>query len=82
MKVQVLVRLKGEVLDVQGKAVERGVQNLGFKGCSDVRVGRVIEFDLEASSEAEARKECQAICERVLANPVIEDFEIALLGNQ
>lgn len=76
MKVRVFVRLKQGVLDVQGKAVEHGVHNLGFKDVSGVRIGKLIEFDVEAKNADAAKEEAKAMCEKLLANPIIEDFEI------
>ncbi len=76
MKVQVLVRLKPGVLDVQGKAVERGLQENGYQDISDVRVGRLVEFQVQASSLEQARPKIEKICNDLLANPIIESFEI------
>jgi phosphoribosylformylglycinamidine synthase PurS subunit len=79
MRVRVFVRLKGGVLDVQGKAVERGVLEAGMTGISDVRIGKLIEFDVAAASAQEARARAEELCEKVLANPIIENFEIIAL---
>lgn len=76
MKYQVLVRLKPGVLDVQGKAVENGLGRLGFEDISDVRIGRMIELDVDCSDEASAATRIEQICQKLLANPIIEDFEI------
>jgi phosphoribosylformylglycinamidine synthase len=62
------------VLDVQGKAVESALHGLGWPGVSEVRVGRVIEFDLAATDRAAAEAEVQAMCEKLLANTVIEGY--------
>ena len=70
MKARVLIRPKEGILDPQGKAVERALPALGFEDVSHVRVGRMVE--LEASGE----DEIAALCEKLLANPLIEDFEI------
>ncbi len=70
MKVQVLIRPKQGILDPQGKAVERALPALGFDGVSEVRVGRVVE--LEAAPGADL----DALCEKLLANPLIEDYEV------
>jgi phosphoribosylformylglycinamidine synthase len=70
MKARVLIRPKEGILDPQGKAVERALPALGFEDVSHVRVGRMVE--LEAGSE----DEIAALCEKLLANPLIEDFEI------
>ena len=74
MKATVHVFLKTGVLDVQGKAVENALHGLGWQGVSNVRVGRVIEFDLRSADQAAARSEVKAMCERLLANPVIESW--------
>jgi phosphoribosylformylglycinamidine synthase len=66
------------VLDVQGKAVESALHGLGWPGVSDVRVGRVIEFELAATDRASAEAELQAMCEKLLANTVIEGYRAEL----
>jgi len=68
------VFLKPGVLDVQGKAVESALHGLGWSGVSDVRVGRVIEFDLAATDRAAAEAEVKAMCDKLLANTVIEGY--------
>ncbi|MFM1847727.1 MAG: hypothetical protein RL417_1201 [Pseudomonadota bacterium] len=78
MRVRVFVRLKGGVLDVQGKAVERGVVEAGISGIGDVRIGKLIEFDVAASSEGDARARAEELCQKVLANPIIENYEIII----
>lgn len=65
------------LLDPQGKAVADALHTLGFKSVEDVHVGRHVIVELTASSAADAEKEARAMCERLLANPVTEDFEIA-----
>jgi phosphoribosylformylglycinamidine synthase subunit PurS len=74
MKATVRVFLKPGVLDVQGKAVEAALHGLGWKGVANVRMGRLIEFDIAAADPASARGEVEAMCERLLANPVIEGY--------
>jgi phosphoribosylformylglycinamidine synthase PurS subunit len=71
----VLVRPKEGILDPQGEAVESSLRQLGFP-VGDARVGRVIDLEVEASSADEARAEAERMCERLLANPLIESFEI------
>jgi len=68
------VFLKPGVLDVQGKAVESALHGLGWPGVANVRVGRVIEFELAATDPAAAEAEVQAMCEKLLANTVIEGY--------
>ena len=65
------------ILDPQGKAVAGALQSLGFTGTGEVRVGRFLVIDLEAADAAAARRDVAAMCERLLANPVTEDFDIA-----
>jgi len=65
------------ILDPQGKAVAGALQTLGFAGVEDVHVGRHVIVELQASSAADAEKEARAMCQKLLANPVTEDFEIA-----
>ena len=69
-RVQVLIRPKAGILDSQGKAVERALPALGFAGVRNVHVGRLIELDVDDVSQVEA------MCERLLANTLIEDYEI------
>jgi phosphoribosylformylglycinamidine synthase PurS subunit len=70
VKVSVLIRPKEGILDPQGQAVERALPALGFDGVSDVRVGRLVELDVADPSEV------GAMCEKLLANPLIEDYEV------
>ena len=74
MKAVVHVFLKAGVLDVQGKAVEAALHGLGWPGVSNVRMGRVIEFDLAATDAAAAEAEVKAMCDKLLANTVIEGY--------
>ena len=70
MRVRVLIRPKAGILDPQGQAVERALPALGFEGVSHVHVGRMVELDVEDPSQLER------LCEQLLANPLIEDYEI------
>ena len=74
LRAKVHVTLKPGVLDVQGKAIEGALHGLGFPGVSEVRVGRTVEFDLAAADAAAAEAEVKQMCERLLANPVIESW--------
>ncbi len=76
MKVRVEVFLKPGVLDVQGKATEAALTGLGFKGVSEVRVGRVIAFDYAGDDRTAAENEAKAMADRLLANAVIESYRI------
>lgn len=77
MRATVLVRPKGGILDPQGEAVERSLRQLGFS-VGDARVGRVIDLDVDAASTEEAREQVAKMCERLLANPLIESYVIEL----
>jgi phosphoribosylformylglycinamidine synthase len=68
------------LLDPQGKAVADALHTLGFKSVQDVHVGRHVIVELNASSASDAEKDARAMCERLLANPVTEDFEIATVS--
>lgn len=70
MRARVLIRPKAGILDPQGQAVERALPALGFSGASAVHVGRLIELDVEDPTQL------PAMCERLLANPLIEEYEI------
>jgi phosphoribosylformylglycinamidine synthase len=78
VKATVLVRPKEGILDPQGEAVEHSLRQLGFP-VGEARVGRVIDLDVDAKSEDEARVEVERMCERLLANPLIESYEIELV---
>lgn len=75
-KVSVHIVPRRGILDPQGKAVEHALQSLGFSSVRDVHVGRHIVVETEAASASDARDEVAAMCDRLLANPVTEDFEI------
>ena len=72
-RARVLIRPKEGILDPQGKAVERALPALGFEGVEHVRVGRMVEL------EARDTDELDSLCEKLLANPLIEDYEIEVL---
>jgi phosphoribosylformylglycinamidine synthase PurS subunit len=77
MKATILVRPKEGILDPQGDAVESALRKLGFS-VAGARVGRVVDVELEAADAADARAQLEAMCERLLANPLIESYEIAV----
>ncbi len=79
MKATVLVRPKPGILDPQGEAVGGSLRQLGF-GVDIARVGRVIDLEVAAETPAEARAEVERMCERLLANPLIESYEVSLEG--
>lgn len=76
-KVRVIVRLKNGVLDPQGKTVEHALHTLGFEEANNVRIGKIIEFEVPQDAASDVVSErVQAMCDKLLANPVIEDYEI------
>ena len=77
MKAVVLVRPKEGILDPQGQAVEESLQKLGFP-VSAARVGRVVDLQLELSDASEAKAQVEKMCDELLANPLIESYEIEL----
>jgi phosphoribosylformylglycinamidine synthase PurS subunit len=78
VRAKVHVFLKPGVLDVQGKAVEQALHGLGWGGVDHVRVGKTIEFDLGGEDKAAAEAEVKAMCEKLLANTVIESYRVEL----
>jgi phosphoribosylformylglycinamidine synthase len=78
MRAVVLVRPKEHILDPQGQAVENALRQLGF-GVRGARVGRVVDVEVDAAGAAEARAAVERMCEELLANPLIESFEIDLV---
>jgi phosphoribosylformylglycinamidine synthase subunit PurS len=80
LKARVLVRLKQSILDAQGASVKRALEGLGFPEVQDVRVGKVLDLELAGISADQARKRIEEMCGRLLANPVIEDFTVEVLG--
>ena len=79
MRATVLVRPKPGILDPQGEAVERALEHLGF-AVSGARVGKVVDLEVTADDEAGARAQVERMCEQLLANPLIESYEIELHG--
>jgi phosphoribosylformylglycinamidine synthase PurS subunit len=76
MKVRVLVRLKPGILDVQGAAVKRALSGLGFTDVTDLRMGKVIEVDVDSPTPAAARARAAEMCDKLFANPVLEEYTI------
>tara|TARA_B100000700_G_C14892684_1_gene783501 strand:+ start:461 stop:727 length:267 start_codon:yes stop_codon:yes gene_type:complete len=77
-KAEVLVRLRPSVLDPAGEASRAAAKRLGIDGISKLRIGKVIEIELDAPNEIEARKRLEVLSDRLLANPVIEDWSLDL----
>jgi phosphoribosylformylglycinamidine synthase len=79
-RVHVRIMPRAGLLDPAGQAVEHALSALGFTGASSVHLGRAIELDLDAASATEALAQARTMCERLLANPVIEDFTVEVVG--
>jgi phosphoribosylformylglycinamidine synthase subunit PurS len=77
MRATVLVRPKQGILDPQGQAVESSLRQLGF-AVDEARIGRVVDLEIEATDPAAARAEVERMCQQLLANPLIESFDIEL----
>jgi phosphoribosylformylglycinamidine synthase PurS subunit len=75
-RARVLIRPKQGILDPQGQTVERALPALGFEGVSDVRVGRLVELEVEDPARVDE------MCEKLLANPLVEDYEVVLLDGE
>ena len=71
---RIYVTLRPSVLDPAGKAVESGLKQLGYEGVEGVRIGKYIELNLKATDEKDARAKLEQMCDRLLANPVIENY--------
>lgn len=76
MKAKVKVVLKQGILDPQGKAVLHAIRELGYKNIADVRIGKFIEVEIAADKSKKVREEFEEICKKLLANPVMENFQI------
>jgi len=79
VKALVHVTLKPDVLDPQGKAIQRACGSLGYDAVESVRQGKLFEITLDASDEARARTQLDELCNKLLANPVIENYELIRL---
>jgi phosphoribosylformylglycinamidine synthase subunit PurS len=78
LSVKVMVTLKPGVLDPQGKTVRNALESLGFKGLTDLRIGKVMEIKMDGISPEEARLQVEEMCKKLLANPVIEDYRFEI----
>lgn len=76
MKAQIYITLKNGVLDTQGKAITNALHSLGFGNVNDVRQGKYMEIDIDAKSPEEAKQQAAAMCEKLLANMVIENYRV------
>jgi phosphoribosylformylglycinamidine synthase PurS subunit len=78
MRVSIFVTLKSGVLDPQGKAIERSLHSLGYAEVQDVRMGKYLEINLESDSRQTVEARVREMCEKLLANPVIEDYRFEI----
>lgn len=78
IKARITVTLKNGVLDPQGKAIEGALATLGFSGVGQVRQGKVFDIEIEEHDKARAKADLTAMCEKLLANTVIEDFSVTI----
>ena len=78
MRVKIFISFKEGVLDPQGKAVERSLHSLGYEEVRDVRMGKYLEIEIEASSREAAEARIREMCDKLLANPVIEDYRFEI----
>lgn len=78
IRARVTVTLKNGVLDPQGKAIEHALDSLGFSGVDSVRQGKVFDLELDTADKAKAEADLKEMCERLLANTVIENYSIAI----
>jgi phosphoribosylformylglycinamidine synthase subunit PurS len=77
-KAKVLIRRRSSILDPQGKAVEKGALLLGLNNISNTRINKYIEFTVDTEEETAAKEEVTTYCKKLLANPIMEDFEFKL----
>ena len=78
MKISTTVTLKKDVLDPQGSVIANSLKSLGFDNVNDVRQGKFIELEINSNSKEEAEKQCNDMCEKLLANLVIEDYSVEI----
>jgi phosphoribosylformylglycinamidine synthase PurS subunit len=79
---QIKVTLRKSILDPQGKTVEHSLMSLGYKNIKNTRIGKYIELKLDVPDEKEAKKITEEVCKKLLANPVMEDFEFEVIENE
>ena len=78
MKATVCITLKAGLLDAQGKTTQQALESLGFKGLTQVRVGKYLELELNHGSAASAQRDVERMCQKLLANPVVETYRIEI----
>lgn len=77
-KAKVIIKRRPSILDPQGKAVEKGAEHLGIKNIKDTRIGKYIEFTVDTDNKESAEKEINEYCNKLLSNPIMEDYEFTL----
>ena len=77
-KAKVIIKRRPSILDPQGRAVEKGAELLGLTNIKDTRIGKFIEFNIDTKNKIDAEKEVNDYCKKLLANPIMEDFEFSL----
>lgn len=77
-KAKVIIKRRPSILDPQGRAVEKGAELLGLTNIKDTRIGKFIEFNIDTENKIDAEKEVNDYCKKLLANPIMEDFEFSL----
>jgi phosphoribosylformylglycinamidine synthase subunit PurS len=82
VKARVLIRLKPGILDVQGAAVQRALVGLGFADVRDLRVGKLVEVDVDASTASATRARVDEMCRKLLANTILEDYTIEAIEGE
>lgn len=80
MKSKVIIKLKDSVLDPQGTTVHHALENLGYDSVKGVRIGKVVEVEFDSTDEAAVRKQTEEMCEKLLANTVIESYEFEVIS--
>jgi len=77
-KAKIRITLRSGILDVQGRAVEHALSSLNFDMMSNVRIGKFVELDIEAQNDGQAEEFAKDACEKLIANPIIEDYSISI----
>jgi len=80
MKAKIYITLKTGLLDAQGKTIKSALEALGFKGLRDVRMGKYLEIELNGARAASAKREVERMCQKLLANPVVETYRVEVRG--
>ena len=78
LKAEIYVTLKKTVVDPQGLVIKHALESLGFSGISNVRCGKIISLQLNLKNKTKAEKEIQAMCKKLLTNPIIEDYRLQM----